>query len=147
MSSPHIITIATGSKRKSIVNFNLQSDHSLRETQSSEENKNLPEEDKQKDIVYQHELPPLHIYTARGGELEIETVFQKNLRIAKLCHTLGLPEVLTEWKFPKAQVSARPDFSKVNPTVKRRMEKSKPEVTESAPILPSKYHVEVCREI
>ena len=68
----------------------------------------------QSNLVQAMTLPPLRLRTPRGGELEIDSSFQKQLRVAKLCHLLGLPEVLTEWRFPKTQVPSRPDFSRNN---------------------------------
>ena len=94
--------------------------------------------------IYPITLPPLRLRTPRGGELEIDSEFQKQLRVAKLCHMLGLPEVLTEWRFAKTQVPSRPDFSRSSMPLFRHTGKPAINVKEiEPPANTSKYHTKV----
>jgi len=87
----------------------------MENTQLASENSNSSDQQ----LVYT--LPPLRLQTPRGGELEIDSIFQRNLRIAKLCNLLELPGVLTDWRLPKARVPAKPDYSRSSVPMFRRV--------------------------
>lgn len=86
-------------------------------------------------------LPPLRVHSPKGRELDTDSQLQRNIRLAKLCHLLGLPEFVNDWKLPKMQVPSRPDFSRnTQPPVYRHTEKHLlPVVAEEQ----SHYHLEV----
>lgn len=93
-------------------------------------------------------LPPIRVHSPRGRELETDSVFQRNLRIYKLCHMLGLPESLVDWRFPKGHVPSKPDFSR-NAHGPQYRHTGKPMAMHNTPdedrhhMVPSSYHVEV----
>lgn len=103
-----------------------------------------PVQKSKNNFAYPMTLPSLYLHTNREGEFD--SSFQKQLRVAKLCHMLGLPEALTEWRFPKAQVPSRPDFSRNSMPLYRRT--GRPTLTPSSkdadePFNTPKYHTKV----
>ena len=160
MPAPHIVTVGDNvpwindSSRGNDSDRNSSYRNDLiKHLHSSEES--LDEATSKLTALQQHSLnsialPPLRIHSPRGRELDTDSVFQKNLRISKLCHMLGLPDSLVDWRFPKGHVPSRPDFSRnVPPPQFRHTAKSVPTFTspsyddDASTTVPSKYHVEV----
>lgn len=70
------------------------------------------EEMDQINTIFPALLPPLYLHSPNGRLLDTETQLQRNIRLAKLCTLLGLPEYAHDWRLPKAKVLSRPDFSR-----------------------------------
>lgn len=152
MPAPHIVTV--GDNISWINDANDCERHSLRrdtlkQLNASEESLDDAGKLTRLQGLNSISLPPLRIHSPRGRELDTDSVLQKNLRISKLCHMLGLPDSLVDWKFPKGHVTARPDFSRnVPPPQFRHAPKSmrtytSPSDDDVSTTVPSKYHVEV----
>lgn len=125
-----------------------QSDFSLQPVRT---NTNM---DPPEDLKRLHDLyPAVRIRSPKGRVLDTDSQYQRNIRLAKLCHVLGLSEFLTEWRLPKIMVPSRPDFSRVNPTVVYKStfkesakivdQKSKEVQQRQQDIVSSHYHLQV----
>lgn len=91
-------------------------------------------------------LPPLRLHSPKGRELDTDSQLQRNIRLAKLCHLLGLPEFIHDWKLPKTHIPSRPDFSRNTYQMSHRhTDRPMPMIAEDQveTVTQSHYHIEV----